>query len=235
MAGPDPADPHTQTALPKLKPPLTEQNLKGRRLGIMQPDLLVDAAPEVRQAYGRAVSLHEANGAEAVPTRPPRPWGDLVGALGMILGFEAAQLHGHLLAHADRMDPHVVRRLQAGLQVTPAAYQQALAERRRDQDISDQWLAGFDAVLTPATAIAAVPIEEVDEDRLPLSLFTRAINYLDWCAISIPCGLDRSGLPMGLQIIAGRGREAELIRIGTAYEEARGPFPSPDLSWAQKP
>ena len=165
-----------------------------------------------------------------MPTAPPRPWGELVGALGTILGHEAARLHRGMLDQTDRMDPHVARRLRAGLEVTPHAYVEALRQRAQDQDLFGGWIGGFDAIVTPTTPITAIPVELVDEDLLPLSLFTRAINYLDWCAISIPCGRDGLGLPIGLQIIAGRGREADLLRIAAAFEAARGPFPSPDLS-----
>jgi aspartyl-tRNA(Asn)/glutamyl-tRNA(Gln) amidotransferase subunit A len=236
IAGADPEDPHTQGALPPLHlEGLEPSGIERTRLGIMPPDLLAESSPEVRRAYAAAVKQLQAKGAEAVPARPPQPWRDLVGALGTILGYEAAQLHAGLLAEADRMDPHVARRLRAGLAVTPQAYDAALKQRRQDQDRFDQWLAGLDVILTPATAIAAVPVEEVDEEQLPLSLFTRAINYLDWCAISIPCGLDETGLPLGLQIIAGRGREADLFRIGKAFEAVRGPFPSPDLGWTETP
>jgi aspartyl-tRNA(Asn)/glutamyl-tRNA(Gln) amidotransferase subunit A len=64
----------------------------------------------------------------------------------------------------------------------------------------------------------------------PLSRYTRPINYLGLCALAVPCGFDSNGLPISVQFVGGPGSEAALINNGTAYEQARGPFPVPDLS-----
>ena len=61
----------------------------------------------------------------------------------------------------------------------------------------------------------------------PLSRYTRPINYLGLCALAVPCGFDSNGLPISVQFVGGPGSEAALINIGTAYEQARGPFPAP--------
>jgi Asp-tRNA(Asn)/Glu-tRNA(Gln) amidotransferase A subunit family amidase len=88
----------------------------------------------------------------------------------------------------------------------------------------------IDVLLTPATPITAVEVDDVDETSLLISGFTRPINYLGLCALAVPCGLDSNGLPVSVQIVGSPGSEATLINIGTAYEEARGHFPAPDLS-----
>ena len=63
-------------------------------------------------------------------------------------------------------------------------------------------------------------MSEVDEAKTELSRFTRAVNYLDRCALALPCGFTAGGLPISLQII-GRGYdEAGVLRIGRAYEAA---------------
>ena len=62
--------------------------------------------------------------------------------------------------------------------------------------------------------------EFADQSVAPMSRLTRPINYLDQCALSVPCCFTRAGLPISLQIV-GRGYdEARVLRIGWAYENA---------------
>jgi aspartyl-tRNA(Asn)/glutamyl-tRNA(Gln) amidotransferase subunit A len=68
--------------------------------------------------------------------------------------------------------------------------------------------------------MAACSLEEVDEAATPLSAFTRAGNYLDACALSLPAGLSADGLPVGVQLMAKRFDEASLIRVGGAVQQA---------------
>ena len=49
---------------------------------------------------------------------------------------------------------------------------------------------------------------------------TSAVNALGLCAISLPCGLTRDGLPIGLQLIGKPGDEARLLRLARTYEQA---------------
>ncbi|MEE9156684.1 MAG: amidase family protein, partial [Gemmatimonadota bacterium] len=61
---------------------------------------------------------------------------------------------------------------------------------------------------------------EIDEGATPLSRFTRAVNYLDRCALALPCGFTGGGLPISLQIIGDAYDEARVLRIGRAFEAA---------------
>ena len=101
-----------------------------------------------------------------------------------------------------------------------ADYVLALKRRRAVQREIDAVLRDFAALLTPTPPIPAAPLSEIDEGETPLSRFTRAVNYLDRCALALPCGFTAGGLPISLQII-GRGYdEAGVLRIGRAYEAA---------------
>jgi aspartyl-tRNA(Asn)/glutamyl-tRNA(Gln) amidotransferase subunit A len=91
-------------------------------------------------------------------------------------------------------------------------------------------LEGFDAVLTPTTPITAIPVEDVDENAVPLARFTRFVNYLGLCALSLPAGLDGDGMPISVQLIGRPDSESRLLNIGFACEKARGAFPLPDLA-----
>ena len=77
-----------------------------------------------------------------------------------------------------------------------------------------------DALLAPTVPITACPVEAVDEAVTPLASFTRAGNYLDTCALSLPAGFSRQGLPVGAQLLGRPGTDATLLRIGMAFQRA---------------
>jgi aspartyl-tRNA(Asn)/glutamyl-tRNA(Gln) amidotransferase subunit A len=75
-----------------------------------------------------------------------------------------------------------------------------------------------DALLTPTVPMAACPVDAVDETVTPLASFTRAGNYLDTCALSLPAGFSERGLPVGAQLLGRPGTDAALLRIGIAFQ-----------------
>ncbi len=94
--------------------------------------------------------------------------------------------------------------------------------RRRTGAVWREALEHVDALLTPTTPIAAPPLEEVDETAFTLARFTRAGNYLDWCATALPMGADADGLPLSLQIAAPAFEESRVLRLAAAYQGATG-------------
>src|SRR3981189_3063671 len=80
-------------------------------------------------------------------------------------------------------------------------------------------LAGVHAFLTPTTATAAIPLEEVNYKEQP-TRFTRFVNLLDMCALALPNGFTAEGLPTSLQIVCRGYEEALALRIGHAYQQA---------------
>ena len=86
----------------------------------------------------------------------------------------------------------------------------------------------YDALITPTTPTTAIPVDEVDDSINPAH-FTRPFNFLGMCGVALPIGLDQSGLPTSLQVVA-RGRdEAMALRVAAAFERARGPIGAPPL------
>ena len=65
----------------------------------------------------------------------------------------------------------------------------------------DAALSGFDALLTPTTPSAAIPVRDCDQQVAPMSRLTRAVNLLDHCAVALPCGFNAAGLPLSPQVI----------------------------------
>ena len=80
-----------------------------------------------------------------------------------------------------------------------------------------------DAIVTPTSPTTAFKIGEKTEDPLQMYLsdiFTISANLAGLPGLSLPCGFDPEGLPIGLQIIGKHFDEATILRIGHAYEQA---------------
>jgi len=88
----------------------------------------------------------------------------------------------------------------------------------------EQFFENFEILITPTTPVAAPLIygpDAVEQARL-LTRFTAPFNLSGLPAISIPCGTTEAGLPIGLQIVAGKWKEREILRAAYAYEQACG-------------
>jgi aspartyl-tRNA(Asn)/glutamyl-tRNA(Gln) amidotransferase subunit A len=75
-----------------------------------------------------------------------------------------------------------------------------------------------DVLLLPTTATTTLTIKEADK---PLALSpenTMFANYYGLPAISIPCGFDKHGLPLGLQIVAKPGDEISVLRLADQFQ-----------------
>ena len=86
-------------------------------------------------------------------------------------------------------------------------------------------MVGFDAVALPAIPIDPPPIDALADggpaydraNRLALRNTTLG-NQLDLCAITLPCGTSRAGLPVGLMLMAPKGHDARLLQLARAVE-----------------
>lgn len=132
---------------------------------------------------------------------------------------EAWAIHSaRITAARETADPGVLRRFETASGIQAEAYREAQAIRAADRRSFAEWFADADILLTPATARTAPRIEDVDEGDFTLAHYTRMANYLDLCAVALPCGLDRARLPVGLQIVGRAGCETEIIAAAWAIE-----------------
>lgn len=99
-------------------------------------------------------------------------------------------------------------------------YEKALKVRRLIKEDFDRAFSKYDVLLSPTSPMLPFKFEEKTKD--PLSMykadsFTVPVNLGGLCAMSIPCGYEKD-LPVGLQIIGDRFKEANIIRLGLALE-----------------
>src|SRR5436305_5470577 len=202
MQGADPLDPRTLSAPPPADPmPDMRRGVRGLRLARIPEAEREGCTPEMLAAYDAALELLARQGAEIVNIPLPCRFADATTATGRIIGSEAYTLIGELVDNmALPIDEAVRPRIQLGRGIGAREYLAALAERDRMKQSFLAALDGIDRLLTPTTQTPAVPVASVDQSTTPAH-FTRFVNLLELCALSIPNGFTRTGLPLSLQII----------------------------------
>ena len=106
-----------------------------------------------------------------------------------------------------------------------AYYAKAQRARALIRASFDEALARFDALLGPTAPATAFPLGERLDDPLQMYLgdiYTVSVNLAGLPGLSIPCGADAQGLPVGAQLIAAPFGEGTLLRIAAAYQAATG-------------
>ena len=141
---------------------------------------------------------------------------------------------------AEGFGDEVKRRVMIGTYVLSAGFYDAYYNRARKvralikKDFEDVFAEGIDAILTPATPSAAFGLGEMaNADPVQMYLndvFTVTVNLAGLPGISVPAGLDRQGLPLGLQLIGKPWAEDELLNTAYALEQAAG-FVSKPAKW----
>lgn len=196
---------------------------RGWRVAALAPEAIDDMEPQIARLYGLALDALRRTGVEIETAMPPRPLSAYFEPNGVLMAAEGWRVRGaHIAAHADQMDPWIVSRFQMGASITDAQLDAARIRRLEDQAEFHAWLAGYSALVCPTCPIEAPPIDSVDETISPLSSLTRAGNYLDLPAATVPCGLTAGGLPAGLQIMGGPADEASVVTLAAAFERASG-------------
>jgi aspartyl-tRNA(Asn)/glutamyl-tRNA(Gln) amidotransferase subunit A len=149
---------------------------------------------------------------------------------------EVASLHHRLIReHPELYSPDIRALFHLG-ELWPAslyvdAQRLRIVLRRRLRAM----LGDFDAILTPTAAIqpprlgepAQVAGDPPGSQLYTFMRFTVALNATGYPAISVPAGLDRDGLPVGLQVIGRPRRERQLLAAARRIEAVLGTMPAP--------
>jgi aspartyl-tRNA(Asn)/glutamyl-tRNA(Gln) amidotransferase subunit A len=220
LQGPDPLDPTTLRHPPDDPMPVLRRGVAGLRLAVLPKAEREGVDAEVLAAFDASIDALKRLGADLVEIALPRLFSEFAALTGRIIGAEGYAAVGDIVDRLDLMVDEAVRpRIWIGKGLTSRDYLRALAER---DAIKREFAAPFseiDALLTPTTATAAVPIAEVDQSGTP-ARFTRMANLLDLCAVSVPNGFTSGGLPTSLHIACKGYDEATALRIAWAHEQA---------------
>ncbi len=224
LAGPDPRDPATAEA-PRIDFAATlagEADLRGMRITALAPEQFPeDILPEVVAARDAAIVVLRAGGAEVDEAALPLDLEAMKAGVGLVLAAESYAFHrAYIEDPALPIDPWVRRRMLAGKDISDIDLLHELRAMRFTRSQFEQWMSGRDALLTPTVPITALPIADVDEATMPLATFTRAVNYLGACGVSLPAGFSAAGLPIGVQLVGAPFADATLARIGRAFQRA---------------
>jgi aspartyl-tRNA(Asn)/glutamyl-tRNA(Gln) amidotransferase subunit A len=197
-------------------------NLAGMRIvSLPEEQFPIAVAVDVQAAYRRAVQTLRDLGASVVERRFPFDFADLMRRNGQLVSAEAWNQLGAVAQDSEAPLGDAVRaRVLSGASVSSRDYIDALSHRREACGHWRAWMSDSEVLLTPTLPMAACSLDDVDEGATPLSAFTRAGNYLDTCALSLPAGLSADGLPVGIQLMAKRFDEASLFRAGCAFQLA---------------
>jgi len=155
-----------------------------------------------------------------------------------------ARHHGRVRDTPDAVGPNVHADVAAGLRLSALDVAQALRQQtalyRRWQLFFDR----FDVILSPAVTISPRPWSELfpsSIDGKPTRTYFNwlalayAVTVVGHPAVSLPVGLDRNGMPFGLQVVGRRGGDAQVLAVAAALErlladDPRTACPVPDIA-----
>ncbi|HXC15265.1 MAG TPA: amidase [Stellaceae bacterium] len=220
IEGPDPDDPRT-LGRPSAGPlPTMRRGVRGLKLARMPAVERDHVEAQVLNAYDSAIDTLARLGAEIVTVDLPRRFADYTQLTGRIIGAESYFLVGDLIDDISLPIDEAVRpRIASGRGVSARDYLAALREQAAAKREFAAALGDADALLTPTTTTAAIPLDAVDQSTTPAH-FTRFVNALEICALAVPSGFTVNGLPLSLQIVCRAFDEETALRIGWAYQQA---------------
>jgi aspartyl-tRNA(Asn)/glutamyl-tRNA(Gln) amidotransferase subunit A len=257
MAGHDPKD---STSLPVETPDFASfvgKSVKGLRIGVPKEYRVDNMPPEIDALWEQGIAWLKDAGCEIVEVSlphtkyalpayyivaPAEASSNLARYDGMRYGLRVEG--GNLTdtyenSRAEGFGVEVKRRILIGTYVLSAGYYdayyvKALKVRRRIADDFDQAFEKVDALLTPTAPSAAFSLGDRSDDPVAMYLndiFTVTVNLAGLPGMSVPAGLDPTGLPLGLQLIGRALDEGTLFSLGGAIEKAANFRAKPQKWW----
>ncbi|WP_066962732.1 amidase [Microbulbifer sp. Q7] len=199
--------------------------LRGVRIAFSATLGYVQVDKEIAQAVHAAALQLQSLGAEVTEVDPG--FDDPLGAFGhLFYGGAANALRTIGKKQRALMDPQLVAVSEKAAQLSMLDYLEATNERAALSERMAGFHNKYDLLLTPTLPITAFTAgREVPEDwpstRWPSwTPFTYPFNMTGQPAISVPCGFDAAGLPIGLQLVGARFDDRAVLRAAQAYQLA---------------
>lgn len=226
-------------------------DVAGMRIGIPRDYFGEGLDPQVKEAVISAAEVLKSKGAiveefdlslveYAIPTYYTIAAAEASSNLerfdGVKYGFRAKDYDGlHSMYKKTRSEgfgPEVKRRIMLGSFVLSSGYYdayylKALRVKAMIKKAFDEAFAKYDVILGPVAPTTAPKLGSSLADPIKMYLgdiYTISVNLAGLPGISVPCGKDDNGLPIGVQLIGDCFNEKKLIQTAYAYEQARGKF-----------
>ena len=226
-------------------------DVKGMKIGIPKDYFGEGLDPEVKEKVLAAANLLKEKGAVieefdlalvkyAIPTyytiADAEASSNLERFDGVKYGYRAEsaeELHAmYKQTRSEGFGPEVKRRIMLGSFVLSSGYYdayylKALKVKALIKKAFDEAFAKYDMILGPVAPTTAPKLGQSLSDPIKMYLgdiYTISVNLAGLPGISVPCGTDAQGLPIGLQLIGDCFAEKKLIRAAYTYEQARGKF-----------
>lgn len=231
-------------------------DVKGMRIGIPADYLGAGLDEEVRRAVLKAAGVLREKGAMveefnlgmveyAIPAyyviASAEASSNLSRFDGVKFGHRAKDYDGlHSMYKKTRSEgfgAEVKRRIMLGSFVLSSGYYdayylKALKAKALIKEAFDKAFERYDVILGPAAPATAPELNSSLKDPLKMYLgdiYTVAVNLAGLPALTVPCGKDAKGLPIGLQLIGSCFQENHIIRAGYAYQQTTG-YEAPPLA-----
>lgn len=230
IAGPDPADITTLISKPFEAKRIQNFNTRRLRVGVPNDKFLEPLQEDINELFWGSLKKLEDEGWQ-IHEIDFKHFEQLSACRYIILLTEAASLHARWLETNPELYSEELRhKLMLGLLVPSDVYLKA--QKVRKVLIRDflRAMKGLDIVVCPTTSVAAPRISEEKilingkelSVRLALLRLTEPFNVLGLPAISIPCGMSKDDLPVGLQMVSWPFYDDLLLAAALTYEEITG-------------
>lgn len=225
-------------------------DVKGMKIGVPKDLLEASMNEQVKEKFNEAIRVFEDKGAiieyidlstidYVIPTYKILSSAEASSSLsrfdGIRYGYRSEEANNleevYRKSRGEAFGNEVKLRILLGTYVLNSEnhddyYSKALKIRRLINLEFDQVFSKYDIIISPTTLYTAFKLKEFDNDNVNKysetdSKYTIAANLVGAPAISLPCGLDASGLPIGLQIIGRRFGEKDIIRAAYSYEQSQ--------------
>jgi aspartyl-tRNA(Asn)/glutamyl-tRNA(Gln) amidotransferase subunit A len=191
--------------------------------------------PAVQRALAEAAGVFDRLGVRLRQSALPFSLSELTRDAGTLIGAEAWSIHrSRFESDPTVFGADVRRRFEQARETAPATISAARAARHSSSERFQRWLAADEILLMPTVHCTAPALGSVDEKSTPLGQFTRWVNHVGGCALSLPAGFDDNGLPVAVQLVGRPGAENRLLALGQAFQSATDwHHHAPDLRWVE--
>ena len=248
LAGPDPLD-ATASAQPVASYGVeAAKSISGMKIGVPEEYFGEGLDPEIRAAIEKALDDLRAAGCSihkvslphtkyAVPTYYVIATAEASSNLsrfdGVRFGLRSEEASTLAKMYRESRDegfgPEVKRRILLGTYVLSAGYYDAYYRKAQQVRtlLTRDFLAAFeqvDAIVCPVTPTPAFKLGEKTDDPVQMYLediYSVAASLAGICGMSVPCGTTKTGLPIGVQVLAKHFDESTMFRVGTAVENGQ--------------